>query len=474
MPPTLALALWFILLVALWRFDPAKDKQSSWALWLPLIWMAIKGSRLPSQWLGVGGAGSAAAAYQEGNLFDRAILLVLILLAARVLFSLSFPWGNFAARNVALTLLLTYALMSVVWSDFPFVSFKRWVRDLGNYLMILVVLTDPRPLEAVRTVLRRLCYLLVPLSVVLIKYYPDMGKSYDGWSGVAFFQGVTTSKNMLGVLCLVSGLFFFWDTLMRWADRKDRQTKRIIQVNVAFMAMTLWLLHLADSATSTLCLALGCLVVAAAHSNLFRRHPARLKVLIPVFLGLYLILEMGFGVNNVVARAVGRDPTLTGRTEIWNILLGLKTNPIVGTGYESFWLGDRLDLVWMESGVRVNQAHNGYLEVYLNLGLVGLFLLGGFLIASYKNICKRFSGARGLGSFELALWTVMPFYNVTEAAFKSHLLWVTFLLAAISVPGWLEGWQRVPQSEFLSADSVATLGQGTSTNKSAMVSSTSK
>ena len=49
---------------------------------------------------------------------------------------------------------------------------------------------------------------------------------------------------MLGVLCLISGLFFFWDTVTRWPERKERRTKRIILVNVAFIAMTLWLLHL--------------------------------------------------------------------------------------------------------------------------------------------------------------------------------------------------------------------------------------
>lgn len=52
MPPSLALFLWFILLVALLRFDPAKDSGTSLALWVPVTWMFILGTRLPSQWLG--------------------------------------------------------------------------------------------------------------------------------------------------------------------------------------------------------------------------------------------------------------------------------------------------------------------------------------------------------------------------------------------------------------------------------------
>ena len=85
--------------------------------------------------------------------------------------SRSFNWGSFFSRNLALMAFLSFALVSVCWSDFPFVALKRWFRDLGSYLVILVVLSDPRPLEAVRTVLRRLSYLLIPLSILLNKYY---------------------------------------------------------------------------------------------------------------------------------------------------------------------------------------------------------------------------------------------------------------------------------------------------------------
>ena len=207
MPPSLALFLWLILLLALLRLDPSKQRKTSLALWVPVAWMFTVGSRLPSQWLG-GGIGSAAENLEEGNPLDRSIYFVLILLAVGILMSRSFQWGVFFKRNLALMSLLSFALLSVCWSDFPFVAFKRWFRDLGNYLMILVVLSDPLPLEAVRTLLRRLCYLLVPLSILLIKYYSYLAIHYSYWTGEKEYVGVTTSKNMLGVMCLISGLFF--------------------------------------------------------------------------------------------------------------------------------------------------------------------------------------------------------------------------------------------------------------------------
>jgi exopolysaccharide production protein ExoQ len=442
MPPFLATFICLIFLVALLRFDPAKESKTSLALWVPLIWMFINGSRLPSQWLG-GQVGTASQAFEEGNPLDRSIFTFLILLAVAVLMSRSFKWGDFFVRNFVLMTFLLFALMSVLWSDFPFVSFKRWFRDLGDYLVILVALSDPRPMEAVRTLLRRLCYLLIPLSVLLVKYYPYLGKQYSQWTGAAWFVGATTSKNMLGVVCLISGIFFFWDTLTRWSDRRERRTKRIIVVNVVFIGMTLWLLKLADSATSRVCLVLGCLVVAAAHSKRIKRHPNFLKVLIPMGLVLYMVLELGFGISGGVAEAVGRNSTFTGRTELWSILLGMHTNPLVGTGYESFWLGPRLQLVWHKFAA-VNESHDGYLEVYLNLGLIGLFLLGGFLIASYRTICRRLTipSSFAFASLVLALWTILLFYNVTEAAFKSQLMWLTFRLGVIAIPGSAEDLVR--------------------------------
>ncbi len=265
--------LWLTLLAALLRFDPANDSKISLALWVPVISMFIVGSRTPSQWLD-GQMGMSAQAFEEGSSLDRIISSALILLAIGTLMSRSFKWEDFFARNLSLIAFLSFALVSVCWSDFPLVAFKRWFRDIGNYLGILVVLSDPRPLEAVRVVLRRLSYLLVPLSILLVKYYPELGRHYSYWSGAVEFVGAATSKNMLGLLCMISGLFFFWDTLMRWPERKQRRTKRIIFVNVAFISMTLWLLNLAHSTTSDVCLLLGCLVIAAARTKVFQRNPA--------------------------------------------------------------------------------------------------------------------------------------------------------------------------------------------------------
>src|SRR5579862_6626990 len=151
MSPSLALWIWLVLLVGLFYLDPAREVKTSVALWLPLIWFFFLGSRSPTMWLGLQTATSGAQALEEGSPLDATIFSLLTVAAFVILISRSFQWRNFLAQNSALSLFLAFALLSVTWSDFPLATFKKWFRDVGIYMAVLVVLSDPRPVEAVRT-----------------------------------------------------------------------------------------------------------------------------------------------------------------------------------------------------------------------------------------------------------------------------------------------------------------------------------
>src|SRR5271168_192401 len=114
MSPSLALFVWFVLLIALLRFDPARDREASWALWAPVFWIFILGSRLPSQWLGM-----APQSAEDGSPIDRVFLSVLMLVALGALLSRSIRWASLLTRNGALLAFIAFALLSVCWSDFP-------------------------------------------------------------------------------------------------------------------------------------------------------------------------------------------------------------------------------------------------------------------------------------------------------------------------------------------------------------------
>ena len=386
-------------------------------------------TRLPSQWLELT-AGSTAQAMEEGNWLDRCVYGVIIVLAFYIVSTRSVSWRGLLAGNHILALLLLFTLLSTVWSDYPDISFKRWIRDLGSYLSALVILSDPRPLAALDAVIRRVCYVVVPRSVVLIKYYRALAVTYDPWSGEPAYQGAALGKNGLGALCLVSGIFFVWDTVRRWPYRRDGLTTRTLLINGALIGMTLWLLWLSNSATSQLCLLIACLVVLAAHRRSSAR-PLWLKVGIPIWTCLYLGLDYLFGIQGLITSGLGRETTLTGRTELWEMILPLNPNPLLGAGYEGFWLGNRLMTMWTALWWLPNQAHNGYIEVYLNLGFVGLLIVGGFLLVSYSRIWT--TATVDLFSLGLTVWIVTLLYNVTEAALFKGSLWLLLLTNSIVI-----------------------------------------
>lgn len=374
-------------------------------------------------------------AFNEGNSLDKTILLLLILAAVGILAQRSFKWINWISENPMLCAFLVFALLSVLWSDYPLVALKRWCRDFGSYAMIWLVATDRRPIEAMCVVFRRVCFLLVSLSVVLIKYFPSVAIQFNWWTGTPMVSGVTTSKNNLGAVCLISGVFFVWDTIRRWPDRNERKTKRTIVLNTGFLILTVWLLHRAHSTTSLVCLFLGSAVLIASQLRVFRRRPWLLMATVPGTFFLYLILSFGLGLSGYMAQSIGKDPTLTDRTEIWSVLMKMHTNPLIGTGYQSFWLGHRLDWFWENAGQgQLNEAHNGYLQVYLEMGLIGDALICGLLVSIYRRIWRTLRRRESAALFALAMWMVLVFYNMTEAAFEGTLMFVVFLMGALILP----------------------------------------
>jgi len=145
--------------------------------------------------------------------------------------------------------------------------------------------------------------------------------------------------------------------------------------------------------------------------------------------------EWAFGIYANALVLLGKDPTLTDRTVLWHDLLQVEINPIFGAGFESFWLGDRFREFAASRWWAPNQAHNGYLETYLNLGLVGLFLLIAVLVATFWKGRRELFRNFEFGRFRLGFLLAVVAYNWTEAAFKNiSPIWFVFYLIALDYP----------------------------------------
>jgi O-antigen ligase len=199
--------------------------------------------------------------------------------------------------------------------------------------------------------------------------------------------------------------------------------------------MVIYLLHAANSATSLACFGLAGGVLVVTNRAALARRPVRVHLLVVAVVS-FSLFALFFNPGGDLVGTLGRNSTLTGRTDIWQRALGIVQNPLVGSGFESFWLGERLE--WMRLlDPGLNQSHNGYIELYLNLGLVGLSLLAIIMVRGYRNIVAGFrrDHAEAVSSLMLAYFVVGVIYNCTEGAFKMMCpIWIFFLLALTVVP----------------------------------------
>jgi len=144
--------------------------------------------------------------------------------------------------------------------------------------------------------------------------------------------------------------------------------------------------------------------------------------------------------SGALLRLLGRTATLTGRTEIWKAVLSFHTNQLIGTGYDSFWLGKRIEKVWEIIGYKgIAEAHDGYLEIYINMGWLGLATLAGTVLSGYRHaIILHRSDPMG-ASLKLSLITAALMYSLTEAGFRMMTpMWMALLLQLVWVPAGLQ------------------------------------
>ncbi len=433
MPPIVATVVYLTGVAWLFRRDFRQHANVTAALWLPFFWVVISGSRFVSEWLAIFGLNFGGGAVEEGSPIDAIIFFILIGVGLQVLYKRRVSLQTFVQHNRWVTLYLCYCLLAIVWSDFPFVAFKRWIKLFGQPVMVLILLTEPDPLEALARLMKRVAYVIAPVSILFIKYYPDLGRGFDPWSGTPHNTGITTDKNALGYDCLVLGFFFFWYLLktLQWEKNKSRRQELIFCA--VFLFLIGWLMRMAQSSTSLVSLLIAITTVLFLGFRFVNKK----------YIGAYLVVgavififgESVFGIFSYLIQSLGKDPTLTGRTEVWQALLKMNVNPILGTGFESFWLGDRREQLARMFWWQPNEAHNGYLETYLNLGLVGLFVTGGMLLATYFKARRELFNNFDFGRFRLGYLAAFIIYNCTEAAFRTHIVtFFLFFVIAIDYP----------------------------------------
>jgi len=198
------------------------------------------------------------------------------------------------------------------------------------------------------------------------------------------------------------------------------------------MGTAAWLLNRCHSLTSTVCLVLGGGLIALAGRNSKRTKSARLHLLVAAALSIAIVPLF---VAPTLVETMGRDTTFSGRTEIWSLLVSIVQHPLLGAGYETFLVGPRLVELVHIFGYDFQEAHNGYLEVYLNLGWIGVSLFAFVMIDGYRKIVAGFRRDPSLTGLRLAFFVTVLIEGLTEAPFRMMTAtWFGLLWAVLSAP----------------------------------------
>ena len=422
-----ALLTCILLIFSFFWLDRKSSEGLSKAIWLPFLWLFFTQTRNITEWFSPVSPTSSGMA--DGSPLNKFVYLILIILGIIALRNRKINWYIVFTKNRAIWLFFFFGALSLFWSDYPFVSLNRWIKGLGVLIMALVVATEPRPNVAIGIILNRLAFILLPLSVLFIKFYPELGRVYH--MGIPMYTGVCSSKNSLGALCLFTGIYFIWSLVIGRRGQEKIVPALPFSILAVMIPIIIWLLRIANSAT-----AIGCMIVALclfvfARLPIFVKSPH--KVMISIAIGglLFISLEWTIGITDIIISMLGREPDLTNRMPLWENYLSMVKNPFFGSGYEVFYTSAILQNKMQEYVA----AHNGYLEVYLNLGIIGVFLVVGVILTGLTKVWNLLIIDYEAAIFRLSLIMVIALYGWTETAFSGvSTAWMLLLFACFSVP----------------------------------------
>ncbi len=359
----------------------------------------------------------------EGSLFWQILVpsFFTVALLLNILSRASFR--RIASVAIPLAPILIWILLSVIWSHFPELTLKRSVRiTLETSTAVLLAAAYRDQYRLLRVTYFTFCFIMA-IDIALLAF-PDISFLDDG------FKGFHYHKNDAGVFYLTALPIFLLGTI-------DRRIFFSRLVSAAFALCCLAFLVLSQSKTSLplapISLAITLMLVAARLYS--ADYTSAIVFMIACVIAVSVMFVAVIGLDNFLSYFVD-DLTFSGRTAIWDYTMSLFwENPIFGQGFGAIWNVGIYSLMQqkiLNIGLVLKHAHNGYIGLLAEIGVVGLSLLIGLLVVTLCRLWLRIPIKRVNRVCFIAIYLLFAncLVNITEVTFftLSSNLWIYFLL----------------------------------------------
>jgi len=300
--------------------------------------------------------------------------------------------------------LAVLAALSTAWSDHPMLTLRRSALLLLSTLFAIYVGERYSLEEQARLLAQIFCGMILAILLFYLiapRYVIDYVSHPGAWKGLSAYKNAFGQYMGIAVLLLLLVRFRRWDWL-----------------RYGFLIAAVGLLYLAKSAASLFCsvLIVAVLPLWRVLRVTKRQRPAvYAAVAMMLSLGMYLLTTH----SDRVFYMLGRNSSLTGRTQLWGAAWdAIMKRPVLGYGFDSFWAslqGEALD-VRIGAGWLAQRSDNGYLDLGLGLGIVGIMLfLFVFALAMDKSIDYLKSKPQAIGLWPVSYLCFFLLHNMSES-----------------------------------------------------------
>jgi exopolysaccharide production protein ExoQ len=434
----------------------SRDSGSRGLNWLTAaaVWLLIVPASVDFTRLFAGLGGTAVTADTSPNATTRLLKTTLILISTLIVAS-RVPNARALLRRVNPFFLafLGLALASVAWSVDPDVTLARCITLSATVLVSIAFCLVGWYRERFQDIVRPLLTIVLAGSLIYIVMAPDLAIDFDK----AGYHGLSSQKNPFGEICAIGTLLWMHALI----SGEQKRWKAVAGAAIGWSC--LWLSKSATSLLATI-LASFFLFMLINRSSLMRRYTPHIVTIFAILVVTYALAVLNIvpGLATLLLSPImavtGKDMTFTNRTAIWQIVKEhAELHPILGTGYGAYWTAPVPTSHSYVMLVRLyfwpSESHNGYLDIYNDLGFVGLICLMGYLTIYVRQALQFFRFDRAQAALYLALFFQQAVTNLSEScwlAANGVLPVVIVTLATCALARGLLDQQRARQTAMRS------------------------